>query len=82
MHGANGHPRVPYSCPTCRADVTRKPSEAFVVKTIVQLIADKTGEKNPHPPPQTATPARRSRSGKAKAPVPPSGPWDGFFGRA
>lgn len=49
--------------------MTRKPSEVFVIKSIVQLIADETGEKKAHPPSQAAEPVPQTRH------------WDGFFGR-
>ncbi|PCH43913.1 hypothetical protein WOLCODRAFT_138667 [Wolfiporia cocos MD-104 SS10] len=63
-------PSPTYSCPSCRATVTSRPSEVFALKNIVHAIATAKGES----PPKKPLPSNAASSSAG-------GLWDGFFPR-
>ncbi|PCH37292.1 hypothetical protein WOLCODRAFT_158012 [Wolfiporia cocos MD-104 SS10] len=63
-------PSPTYSCPSCRATATSRPSEVFTLKNIVRAIATAKGES----PPKKPLPPNAAPSGAG-------GLWDGFFPR-
>ena len=64
-------PRPDYTCPTCRAPVSSRPTEAFAQKALVRTIAAAAGEAIPK--------AARGIIKKGKDTGSGSNPWDGFF---
>ena len=63
-------PRPKYTCPTCRAQCTSRPTEVFAIKAVVERIAKAQGEDVPQNQPV------RPRGGQARL---ITGPFDGFF---
>ncbi|KJA27719.1 hypothetical protein HYPSUDRAFT_130366 [Hypholoma sublateritium FD-334 SS-4] len=65
-------PALPkYTCPTCREQITSRPTEAFALKSLIHTIAVAAGETIPKKP------ATTNKKGKSVGTLP--GPWDGFF---
>lgn len=65
-------PEPEYTCPSCREPVRVRPAEVFTLKALVRTVATAAGE---------VIPKETTLRGKAKATIPPTGPWDGFFPR-
>lgn len=63
-------PPPKYTCPTCRTQCMTRPTEVFVIKSIVERIAKAQGEAAPQNAPV------RTRAGQARL---ITGPFDGFF---
>ncbi|KIK09334.1 hypothetical protein K443DRAFT_671830 [Laccaria amethystina LaAM-08-1] len=71
-------PEPEYTCPSCRERVRVRPAEVFTLKALVRTVATAAGEAIPK---ETTLAYLSNKRGKAKATIPPTGPWDGFFPR-
>lgn len=71
-------PEPEYTCPSCREPVKVRPAEVFTLKALVRAVAKATGEAIPK---DTTLAYSGNKGGKAKATIPPTGSWDGFFPR-